>query len=118
MTSIQGLSASSAPMVHISIKQKAGHYLMRNSLWVLIAMVAVIAAALVWVWPYIQMEFAGSAHYTEQDKLEYAFYTPDLLEKKCPVFLPAMILYFANITRPGIARVCRKILWYKRNQRN
>lgn len=73
---------------------------MRNSLWVLIAMVAVIAAALVWVWPYIQMEFAGSAHYTEQDKLEYAFYTPDLL-KKMPRISPRYDFDFANITGPA-----------------
>ena len=38
-----------------------GHYLMRNALRVLIATVVVIVAALVWVWPYVQMEFAGSA---------------------------------------------------------
>jgi hypothetical protein len=73
---------------------------MRNSLRVLIATVVVIAAALVWMWPYIQMEFAGSAHYTEQDKREYDFYTPDLL-KKMPRISPRYDFDFANIAGPA-----------------
>lgn len=73
---------------------------MRNSSRVLIAMVVAVTAALVWVWPYIQMEFAGSAHYTEQDKREYAFYTPDLL-KKMPRISPQYDFDFANITGPA-----------------
>jgi len=28
-------------------------------------------------WPYIKMEFASSAHYTEQDKREYEFIRQD-----------------------------------------
>jgi hypothetical protein len=59
---------------------------MRNSFRVLIATLAVIAAALVWLWPYVQMEFAGSAHYTEQDKREYDFYTPRYTKKNAPYF--------------------------------
>lgn len=35
----------------------------------------------VFVWPYIKMEFASSARYTEKDKLEYDYYTPELLKK-------------------------------------
>lgn len=73
---------------------------MRNSFRVLIAMLAVIAVALFWVWPYVQMEFAGSAHYTEQDKREYDFYTPELL-KKMPRISPKYEFDFANITGPA-----------------
>lgn len=73
---------------------------MRNSFRVVIAMLAVIAVALVWVWPYVQMEFAGSAHYTEQDKREYDFYTPELL-KKMPRISPKYEFDFANITGPA-----------------
>lgn len=73
---------------------------MRNSLRVLIATVVLISAVLVWVWPYVQMEFAGSAHYTEQDKREYNFYTPDLL-KKMPRISPRYDFDFANITGPA-----------------
>ncbi|MBS1204098.1 MAG: hypothetical protein H6R25_997 [Proteobacteria bacterium] len=64
---------------------------MSRSLKLLTMVIVLIAAALIWSWPYITMEFAGSAHYTEQDSREYEFYTPDIL-KKCHVFLPDMIL--------------------------
>lgn len=77
-----------------------GHYLMRNSFRVLIATVVVIAAVLAWAWPYVQMEFAGSAHYTEQDKREYEFYTPDIL-KEMPRISPQYDFDFANITGPA-----------------
>lgn len=73
---------------------------MRNSFRALIVAVVVIAAALVWVWPYIQMEFSGSAHYTEQDKREYDFYTPDIL-KNMPRISPQYDFDFANITGPA-----------------
>lgn len=73
---------------------------MRNAFRVLIATVVVFAAALLWVWPYVQMEFAGSAHYTEQDKREYDFYTPNLF-KKMPRISPRYDFYFANITGPA-----------------
>ncbi|WP_241617086.1 hypothetical protein [Rosenbergiella epipactidis] len=32
-------------------------------------------------WPYLKMVFATSAYYTEKDKAEYVFYTPDLFKK-------------------------------------
>lgn len=44
------------------------------------------------------MEFSGSAHYTEQDKREYRFYTPDIL-KNIPHISPQYD--FANITGPA-----------------
>lgn len=42
----------------------------------------------------------GSAHYTEQDKREYDFYTPELL-KKMPRISPKYEFDFANITGPA-----------------
>ncbi|MEB6335259.1 hypothetical protein [Serratia rhizosphaerae] len=67
----------------------------------IVGIVAVlIVAGLLYSWPLIQMEFAGSAHYTEQDKREYAFYTPDIL-KKMPRISPRYDFDFANITGPS-----------------
>ena len=48
MTSIQGLSALPVPMVHISIKQKVGNYLIRKSLKLLTVVVVLVAAVLMW----------------------------------------------------------------------
>lgn len=73
---------------------------MRKSLKLLTVVVVLLAAALMWVWPYVQMEFAGSAHYTEQDKREYEFYTPDIL-KKMPRISSRYDFDFANITGPA-----------------
>lgn len=67
---------------------------------VLSGVVIAVAAALVCAWPYIKMEFAGNAHYTEQDKREYQFYTPDIL-KKIPRISPQYDFDFANITGPA-----------------
>jgi hypothetical protein len=59
----------------------------------------VIGAALTYAWPWVKMEFAGSAHYTEQDKREYEFYTPDLL-KEIPRISSHYEFDYANITGP------------------
>ncbi|WP_338049344.1 hypothetical protein [Rosenbergiella gaditana] len=42
--------------------------------------------ALAFGWPYLKMGFASSAYYTERDKAEYEYYTPELL-KKCREYL-------------------------------
>ncbi|WP_336708926.1 MULTISPECIES: hypothetical protein [unclassified Cedecea] len=73
---------------------------MRNALKVLIAVAAVITAGLVWAWPYIEMSFEGSAHYTEQDKREYKFYTPDIL-REMPRISPRYDFNYVNITGPA-----------------
>ncbi|MBA0158898.1 hypothetical protein [Pectobacterium versatile] len=61
--------------------------------------ITVIAAAVGSLWPYIKMNFAGSAHYTEQDKREYAFYTPDIL-KAMPRITDRYDFNFSNVTGP------------------
>ncbi|MCT4701047.1 hypothetical protein MUA02_03395 [Enterobacteriaceae bacterium H20N1] len=73
---------------------------MRNLFKLLAAAVVLITVALAWAWPYIKMEFAGSAHYTEQDRREYEFYTPVIL-KKMPRISPRYDFDFANITGPA-----------------
>ncbi|NIF32967.1 hypothetical protein F3J29_12590 [Enterobacter sp. Cy-643] len=73
---------------------------MRNALKVLIAVAVVITAGLVWSWPYIEMSFEGSAHYTEQDKREYKFYTPDIL-REMPRISPRYDFNYVNITGPA-----------------
>lgn len=32
-------------------------------------------------WPYLKIGFASSAHYTDKDKIEYEYYTPEVLKK-------------------------------------
>lgn len=73
---------------------------MRKSLKILSGIIIVVAIALFCTWPYVKMEFAGSAHYTEQDKREYEFYTPDIL-KKMPRISAHYSFDFANITGPA-----------------
>ncbi|QJW56207.1 hypothetical protein HL670_03096 [Serratia plymuthica] len=73
---------------------------MRSSLKLLSIVVVVVAAAVVYAWPYIEMEFAGFANYTEQDKREYEFYTPDVL-KDMPRISEYYDFDFTNVTGPA-----------------
>ncbi|MFE8049840.1 hypothetical protein RBA63_20655 [Brenneria goodwinii] len=54
---------------------------MRKATVVLIGLVVIAGIVLVVGWPYVRMEFASSAHYTELDKREYEYYTPEILKK-------------------------------------
>ncbi len=54
---------------------------MRNMLKLLCALTIFITAALTYFWPTIKMMLAENSHYTELDKREYDFYTPDILKK-------------------------------------
>lgn len=73
---------------------------MRRAVMLVIAVIITFAAMLSWSWPYITMNFAGSAHYTELEKREYEFYTPDLL-KKMPRISSRYDFDYANITGPA-----------------
>lgn len=73
---------------------------MRNSLKLLSVIIIMLAAALIYALPWIKMEFAGSAHYTEQDKRQYEFYTPEIL-KKMPRISARYSFDFANNTGPA-----------------
>ncbi|KHN92102.1 hypothetical protein BSK71_12385 [Pectobacterium actinidiae] len=61
--------------------------------------ITVIAVAVGSLWPYIKMNFAGSSHYTEQDKREYVFYTPDIL-RAMPRITARYDFNFSNVTGP------------------
>lgn len=73
---------------------------MRKSFRILTGAIVLIASVLIWAWPYVTMQLSGNAHYTEQDKREYEFYTPDIL-KMMPRITPRYNFDFANITGPA-----------------
>lgn len=73
---------------------------MKMSLKALGIVAVVIIAALAYVGPTIKMELADSAHYTEQDKREYEFYTPEIL-KNMPRITTRYDFDFSNITGPA-----------------
>ncbi|MBA5203607.1 hypothetical protein ABRQ00_07875 [Pectobacterium aroidearum] len=61
--------------------------------------IIVVAAVIGTIWPYVKMNFASSAHYSEQDEREYAFYTPDIL-KNMPRITARYDFNFSNVTGP------------------
>ncbi|MCG8157640.1 hypothetical protein JMY81_09730 [Brenneria goodwinii] len=72
---------------------------MRKFLTGLIIVVLAVGIALAVAWPYLKMEFSSSAYYTEKDRLEYEYYTPELL-KKMPRISAKYEFDFANISGP------------------
>ncbi|WP_039054648.1 hypothetical protein [Enterobacter sp. Bisph1] len=73
---------------------------MRKPAKVLSVVVVFITGLVAFSWPWIKMILAGSAHYSEQDRREYNFYTPEVL-KKMPRISPRYNFVFANITGPA-----------------
>ncbi|MEI2267099.1 hypothetical protein [Erwinia sp. CGal63] len=73
---------------------------MPKSIKVTMALIGFIVVGFMYALPYIKMEFAGSAHYTERDKREYNFYTPEIL-KKMPRISSRYAFEFANVTGPS-----------------
>lgn len=65
-----------------------------------VAAIVLIGGILVYATPYIKMEFAGSATYTEQNTREYHFYTPEIM-KNMPRISDRYEFDFANITGPA-----------------
>ncbi|MFE8101246.1 hypothetical protein RBA63_11695 [Brenneria goodwinii] len=72
---------------------------MRKGIVILISVVAIAGIALAVAWPYVRMDFASSAHYTELDKREYEYYTPDLL-KEMPRISNNYEFSYSNISGP------------------
>lgn len=70
---------------------------MRKAIVALIGVVVIAGIAMVVGWPYVRMEFASSAYYTEQDKQAYEYYTPELL-KKIPILSNNYEFEFGRIT--------------------
>lgn len=58
-----------------------------------------VGIALAVTFPYVRMEFASSAHYTELDKREYEYYTPELLQK-LPRISDHYEFSYSNISGP------------------
>ncbi|MFC0139134.1 hypothetical protein ACFFJN_02810 [Erwinia mallotivora] len=56
---------------------------------------------LIYLWPYVQMDFAESARYSEKDSKKYEFYTPALL-KNMPRVTKDYGFGFPNIAGPGL----------------
>lgn len=63
------------------------------------AVLMLSGVTLTFAWPYFKMGFASSAHYTEQDKREYQYYTPELL-KKMPRISDNYEFSYSNISGP------------------
>jgi len=74
---------------------------MKTSTKILLATIVIIAAGLIYAWPYVKMDFAESANYTEQDKREYEFFTPELL-KKIPRVSENYRFGYSNVTGPDL----------------
>ncbi|MDF7681756.1 hypothetical protein PT300_14655 [Enterobacteriaceae bacterium ESL0689] len=72
---------------------------MRKIITVSFAVLILAGTGLAFSWPYLKMGFADSAHYTEDDKPEYEYYTPDLL-KNMPRISDHYEFSFSNISGP------------------
>ena len=53
---------------------------MKNVWKIFLIITAALLLAGGYFWPYVKMEFAQSAVYTEQDQRKYHFYTPEVLK--------------------------------------
>jgi hypothetical protein len=71
----------------------------RKFITVTFAVLALTGIGLALGWPYLKMGFTSSAHYTEKDKLEYEYYTPELL-KKMPRISDNYEFSYSNISGP------------------
>lgn len=68
--------------------------------FITVSVVLVLAGvALGFGWPYLRMGFASSAHYTEKNKPEYQYYTPELL-KKMPRIFDNYAFEFGRVSGP------------------
>ncbi|ALB62212.1 hypothetical protein AFK62_06720 [Cronobacter condimenti 1330] len=67
---------------------------------VLIGVVGILAGAFACAIPYIKMEFAGNAYYTEKDEREYRFFTPKILQEM-PRISEKYEFSFINVSGPA-----------------
>lgn len=74
---------------------------MKKRYKVSLALLTLLTASLIYVGPYVKMNFAESARYTEKDKREYEFYTPELL-KHMPRVVKDYEFGFFNVAGPGL----------------
>lgn len=76
---------------------------MKTSLKVTLTILVVCAMSLAYGIQHLRMEFAEGADYTEQDKQEYDFYTPKLLENM-PRITNNFNFHYSNVsgTNPAL----------------
>ena len=72
---------------------------MKKSAKNLLSIIIFIFAILAFAWPYIKMELASSAYYTQYNEREYEYYTPDLL-KNMPRISDKYEFAFGNVSGP------------------
>lgn len=78
--------------------------MMKTSFRVALCVLIVFAIALAYGFQYFRMAFADSADYTEADKKDYDFYTPDLL-KKLPRITDNYNFHYGNVSGPNPALI-------------
>ncbi|WP_342755503.1 hypothetical protein AAGQ96_10685 [Pantoea sp. MBD-2R] len=79
---------------------------MKTSLKIMLVMLVVCIIGLFYGLQYFMMEFADGADYTEQDKREYDFYTPELL-KNMPRVSNTYSFHYSNVSGPNPALIYR-----------
>ncbi|THB82259.1 hypothetical protein E1N66_21915 [Pantoea allii] len=75
---------------------------MKKSLKIMLAVLVVCVIGLFYALQYLSMEFSDGADYTEKDKREYNFYTPELL-KNMPRVSNAYSFHYSNVSGPNPA---------------
>ena len=75
---------------------------MKKSLKITLAVLVVCLTGFFYGLQYLKMEFADGADYTEQDKREYNFYTPELL-KNMPRVSNIYSFHYSNVSGPNPA---------------
>lgn len=81
---------------------------MKKSAKIMLAIMVVCVISIFYGLKYLRMEFADGADYTEQDKKEYSFYTPELL-KNMPRVSNAYRFHYSNVSGPNPALIYQAI---------
>lgn len=81
---------------------------MKRSLKIMLAILVVCVTGLFYGLQHLSMEFADGADYTEQDKQEYNFYTPELL-KNMPRVSNVYSFHYSNVSGPNPALIYQAI---------
>lgn len=81
---------------------------MKKSVKIMLAVLVVCVISLLYGLQYLRMEFSDGADYTEQDKREYNFYTPELL-KNMPRVSNAYRFHYSNVSGPNPALIYQAI---------
>ncbi|PKH21736.1 hypothetical protein CIG19_14410 [Enterobacterales bacterium CwR94] len=63
---------------------------------ILLAVVCLVIATLGWSWPYLKLEFASSAYYSQSNLREYEYYTPKLLKQMPRISPEYSFQYISN----------------------